>query len=291
MSQLAPAGHEAAPKPAPDESDSANGLAERKQRSTAEIAGTMDTRTQSTSDLGDNQPSSSADAKPGEPSGGDAKQGINSGTTVGDMSDRSGRLSAWHYVVVALVLLVFGTGLVKLFFRWTMFRAFTHAEKRELLDLTTDLLVAEQHRRRGRGAGPTITLSDVARGVQRLLSSAPRGSISFVSREELREDASRLTREARGLTSRLSNAELRRLIRIRRLTDKADQTEGAKAIRLYKKVSRLAPWDEICVMSIGVTYANGRDYRKALRWLEKALKLNPASGRVRANLQRVKSCL
>ena len=64
-------------------------------------------------------------------------------------------------------------------------------------------------------------------------------------------------------------------------------TSGEKAIALYKKIATLAPWDEICLMTIGVEYANTGDYNEAIKWLKKALAVNPKNGRVRSNLEGV----
>lgn len=94
--------------------------------------------------------------------------------------------------------------------------------------------------------------------------------------------------ERHGLVERLSDEELNRLIEIRKLMMKGDATKGAEAISQYKQVATLAPWDDICLMSIGVEYANAGNFGEAIRWLEKALALNPSNARIRNNLEGVK---
>ena len=86
---------------------------------------------------------------------------------------------------------------------------------------------------------------------------------------------------------RVSDAELERLIELRGLVERAMTTSGEKAIALYKKIATLAPWDEICLMTIGVEYANTGDYNEAIKWLKKALAVNPKNGQVRSNLEGV----
>ena len=90
------------------------------------------------------------------------------------------------------------------------------------------------------------------------------------------------------MTTRLSDAELDRLIEAQRLMRKADSTSGPQAISLYKQAAKLTPWDEVYLMSIGVEYAQAGDYRKGGQRLEEALALNPDNQRVRKNLNAVK---
>ena len=138
----------------------------------------------------------------------------------------------------------------RFFTRQTLFLGFTNSDKRRMLDWNMVVLLAEKERRRG-----TLTVIDLTR--------------------------------ADSLTQRLSDAELDRLIKIRRLFSRADATSGTEAIALYKQVAALAPWDEICLMTIGVEYAQMRRFDQAMPWLEKAFALNPENTRVRSNLENI----
>jgi tetratricopeptide (TPR) repeat protein len=133
-----------------------------------------------------------------------------------------------------------------------LFGAFSDNEKRAMLDWNMFFLQSERARRSG-----NVTVCDLT--------------------------------GASATAQRLSDAELDRLIEIRQLVEKADATSGSAAIALYKRIADLAPWDEICLMSIGTEYANAGDFTEAVRWYKKALAANPDSDRVRANLQRVRA--
>lgn len=128
------------------------------------------------------------------------------------------------------------------------FQAFTDDEKRELLKYSFDLLTK-------------LTLQRMVKGKNEVLGTDA--------------DCSRI--------ARLSDADLDRLLQIRILMDQADAKSGPEAISLYKKVSNLAPWHEICLQSIGVEYAQAGNLEAGKRWLEKALLVNPNSESVRQN--------
>lgn len=91
------------------------------------------------------------------------------------------------------------------------------------------------------------------------------------------------------LVKRVSDSELSQILHILELTRKADTTSGRRAISFYREILKLAPWDEISIMSIGVEHANAGNFGKAIRWLEKAAKANPSNARVRRNLDGVKA--
>lgn len=133
------------------------------------------------------------------------------------------------------------------------FGSFSDAEKRRLLDINKAGLLAEKMRRSS--------------------SAVVAGTLS----------------ELTGLAKRLSDAELERLIKIRDLCDKADNSSGQAAIGFYQEVFQMAPWDEISQMSIGVEYAQMGNLPEAVKWLEKAARLNPGNPRVKSNLQAVRS--
>jgi len=58
-------------------------------------------------------------------------------------------------------------------------------------------------------------------------------------------------------------------------------------IKAYKKILKIAPWDSITVMSIGVQYFRMDDINNAVVWLKKAKKMDPNNERIRKNLQAV----
>jgi Flp pilus assembly protein TadD len=134
----------------------------------------------------------------------------------------------------------------------TAFGSFSDQQKRQLLEFNAAALRME---RMARSQGTSITFSNADSQGQ--------------------------------LLKRLSDTELTQLERIRALSDSADATRGAEAIALYQEVSQLAPWDEICLMSIGVEYAQAGQFDLAAQWLEKASRVNPSNPRVRDNLMAV----
>jgi tetratricopeptide (TPR) repeat protein len=143
--------------------------------------------------------------------------------------------------------------LAKLFGRQVLLQGFSESEKRQLLEIDHPRLHAEQRRREGK-----LKTIDMDATQDRLIK-------------------------------RLTDEELAQLVHIRELMRKADATSGTAAIQLYRQVLKLAPWDEISMMSIGVEYANARDFGKAIRWLEKAAKANPGNVRVKRNLEGVRA--
>ena len=85
---------------------------------------------------------------------------------------------------------------------------------------------------------------------------------------------------------------MERLIQIRKMADEAVEksNEGVSldALNLYKKIVKLAPWDDISLMSIGTLYAQSGDFHNGLIWLEKALQVNPENKEVKRNYEPVK---
>jgi tetratricopeptide (TPR) repeat protein len=92
----------------------------------------------------------------------------------------------------------------------------------------------------------------------------------------------------------LSDAELKRLAESVRYTIRADaavQSDQEEAARLYRKAFELNPYDDIPIMSYGVLLAQQGDLREGIKWLERAVEVNPKSERARQNLKTVKSML
>lgn len=143
--------------------------------------------------------------------------------------------------------------LSNLFGNQILFQSFSVSEKRELLEIDHSSLNAEKIDRKG--------------------------GIKVIQVDFSKEN----------LIKKLQDEELDQLILIREYTRKADSTSGSSAINLYKKVLKLVPWDEISMMSIGVEYANSRNFGNAIKWLEKAFRENPSNQRVKNNLNGVKA--
>ena len=145
-------------------------------------------------------------------------------------------------------------GFWNLFGKKNLFSKFSDDEKRGMLKWDSNLLIQTRERRK--------------KGEKATVISVNGGDFSVIDR--------------------LSNAELDTIISARELVGKADSISGNKAIALYKKAAELAPWDEIIAQSIGVEYAQAKNFQESLLWLEKALTLNPNSQTVRANYEFVK---
>ena len=95
-----------------------------------------------------------------------------------------------------------------------------------------------------------------------------------------------------GFVKKMTDADLRQAIEIVRLQKRAktagDTGRHREAIDLYEQIVRKVPFDSIALMSLGVQYAYLREGRKAVHYLEKALKADPGNGRIRGNLEAVR---
>lgn len=147
-----------------------------------------------------------------------------------------------------------------------LFTEFTLAEKRELSDRAMNYLILQQKLRAGTMSSDQLMTTEEYRGEE--------GAKGF------RDD---------DLVARLSDEELAALIQIKELNRQADATSGPPAIKLYKQILKLAPWDEVSMMSIGVEFATAGQFPTAIGWLERAAEANPDNERVRKNLAAVKA--
>ncbi|HEV2991852.1 MAG TPA: tetratricopeptide repeat protein [Candidatus Angelobacter sp.] len=73
--------------------------------------------------------------------------------------------------------------------------------------------------------------------------------------------------------------------------DEAAKLDIEEAGKFYRKAFELNPYDEIPIMSYGVVLFQQGYVREGVEWVEKALAANPASPRVRRNLEGMKSRL
>jgi tetratricopeptide (TPR) repeat protein len=88
---------------------------------------------------------------------------------------------------------------------------------------------------------------------------------------------------------RMTDQEIMEAIELARLSREAtDATDHRKAIRIFEQIVAKAPFDSISMMSIGVHYAGLGDGRKAVSYLEKALRSDPNNQRIRENLEGIR---
>ena len=131
----------------------------------------------------------------------------------------------------------------------------THEEKREVLDLNDFYLQS---------------VLDARKGEVRLVDSGTNGR----------------------LVAKLSEDDIKQAIQIVRLQKKALAAAEAgnrrEAIKLFEAIIAKAPFDSISMMSIGVQYAQLQDGRKAVQYLERVLKSDPANQRIRGNLEAIR---
>lgn len=92
---------------------------------------------------------------------------------------------------------------------------------------------------------------------------------------------------------KLSDGEITQAIALCRLNARAvavaESGNWREAVRLYQQICAIAPFDPIAWMSLGVQYAQGGDGRSGVKYLEKALQIDPGNQRVRENLRAVKA--
>jgi len=73
---------------------------------------------------------------------------------------------------------------------------------------------------------------------------------------------------------------------------KADKAvDSREQMQLYRKAAELNPYNDLALMSYGCAAANDGNLREGIKWVEKALKVNPDNARARRNLQGMKASL
>jgi len=88
---------------------------------------------------------------------------------------------------------------------------------------------------------------------------------------------------------KLDDDEIMEAIELARLSQKGEKaTNPQEALRIFKQIVKKAPFDSISMLSIGVCYANLGDGRKAVSFVEKALKSDPNNQRIRENLEGIR---
>jgi len=88
---------------------------------------------------------------------------------------------------------------------------------------------------------------------------------------------------------KMSDDEIMAAMELIRLCQKAtNATDPRESIRIYEKIIAKAPFDSISMLSIGVCYANLGDGRKAVSYVERALRSDPHNQRIRQNLEGIR---
>jgi predicted Zn-dependent protease len=88
--------------------------------------------------------------------------------------------------------------------------------------------------------------------------------------------------------------DLERLMESVALSVQADEIAASnptRARKLYGRCMKLNPHDAVAAMTYGVLVAQDKNYREALRWLERAADLDPWNPRIQRNLAAVQSYL
>jgi tetratricopeptide (TPR) repeat protein len=97
------------------------------------------------------------------------------------------------------------------------------------------------------------------------------------------------------LLRKLDISDIERLLKSVNSTLEADKAASqgnmSEAARLYKKTIELNPYDDLALMSYGVSLAKQGNLREGIKWVEKAVSINPKNDRARKNLQGMKADL
>ncbi len=92
-----------------------------------------------------------------------------------------------------------------------------------------------------------------------------------------------------GFLDRLTDSEIEEALRLIELCHQAEIASNPnESIRLYQQILSVAPFDSIAMLSIGVCYANLGNAKKAIYYVEEALKSDPHNQRIQGNLDAIK---
>ena len=97
------------------------------------------------------------------------------------------------------------------------------------------------------------------------------------------EDETALT-----LLRKLSVEELEQLSASVKAAQEGDRAADSMAASCYKKALEINPYNDIALMSYGCALANQGNLREGIKWVEKAVKVNPNNERAKRNLQGMK---
>lgn len=70
--------------------------------------------------------------------------------------------------------------------------------------------------------------------------------------------------------------------------DRTASSNMSRAATCYKKAADINPYNDTALMSYGCALANQGNLREGVKWVEKAVKVNPANERAKRNLQGIK---
>jgi len=97
------------------------------------------------------------------------------------------------------------------------------------------------------------------------------------------EDEAALT-----LLRKLRVDELEQLSASVKAAQEGDRAADSMAASCYKRACEINPYNDIALMSYGCALANQGNLREGIKWVEKAVKVNPKNDRARRNLQGMK---
>jgi tetratricopeptide (TPR) repeat protein len=97
------------------------------------------------------------------------------------------------------------------------------------------------------------------------------------------EDQAALT-----LLRKLRVEELEQLSESVNAAQEGDRLPDSEAAGCYKRAFEINPYNDIALMSYGCALANQGNLSEGIKWVEKAVKVNPNSERARRNLQGMK---
>ena len=148
-----------------------------------------------------------------------------------------------------------------------LFSSLTTEEIRQLSQWSLDALGLERGRRK-----QNQVFSDEELGRR----------LAEISVEPLTPDAVTSYRRLQAL----SGVELERLIEIRGLY-KSSSPFASGRIEIYRKIARLAPWDDTCLARISAEYEATGELLAAREWLERALRVNPDNAGLRSRWEQL----
>jgi len=98
--------------------------------------------------------------------------------------------------------------------------------------------------------------------------------------------------EVPGLLEQLEIQDLEILAQSVRVSMEADGLHGSTAAaELYKQAFELNPYNDVALMSYGRCLARQGSLREGIKWVEKAVEINPGNDRARSNLRAMKADL
>ncbi len=151
----------------------------------------------------------------------------------------------------------------------------------------------------GSGEGHTADasfLSALSRKDRARVSNVNPLILEFILKEKNGEDAPAMVGDEAMFASlrKLSVGEIDKLKESVEYGQKGDAAAGSsmgQAASMYKKAIEANPYNSLALLSYGVAVANLWDLREGIKWVEKALQIDPQNERIRNNLKGMKAAL